>query len=1093
MTARGITIIGASAGSGKTYRLTQEVTDAIDPRAEHRIDLEGLVAVTYTRRAHAELATRIRTKLVQDDAFEESVRLPLAYLGTVHSACLRLLQEFALDAGLSPNVDVVAGDQAKLLRESLEQSIGGAACSALDRLAASFELLWQPKVERYDWLRPVTDIMELARSNRIAPGALAAMAERSAAGLLRLLPPAAPDGALLDEALERELRLASTALGSGADTTKTTLRARELIDACRSRMRDGELRWSHWEKLARIETAKASSSAVAELQASAMAYSCHPRLHEEIGTITRAIFDAARVGFSGYEAWKKERRVVDYVDMVSGALDIAHHPRVSSELAARLRFIVVDEFQDTSPIQLALFLRLHMLAGRSAWVGDRKQCIFEYAGADPALMDAVASWVGANGGARDQLADNHRSRPDLVTACSELFAGALAHHGFSRGEVVVAPVRPRASGAEALPPLGLFCLETENKSENAEAIADGVRQLLTDRAATPIPDRATKMPRDVRPGDVAVLVATNVEARQLAEALHARGIRVALARAGLLSTPEGTLADAALRVLVDANDSLSSATIDALTGFGGRSPESWLQATIEAKDRGDGPVVATSGWRATLERVRQMLGVLSPAEALDEALTALDAVHLCARWPNSEQRIANLDALRVLAAGYEQRCGQEREAGTVAGLLRHFDDLRTERLRRDEMLASDDQHVSSDDDAVTVCTYHKAKGLEWPVVVMASLDRTEKRHAFEVRPESDRDEGAFDPSTPLEGRWIRYWPWPLGGLDVAPLAEAAEAAPEGRRVADREAKERVRLLYVGFTRARDHLVLAVRVAKGKAKTQWLDELANGVGQPLLELPIGARDGAADIARIRCEGGPPLDVPTRVWRLGPDRPSRVDEPSTAPRWFARAALPDELPSYWIAPSRAEEEWPELPRARIGAVETLASAVLIAGKGIGHDVLGTAVHAFLAADVEGLSRVERAVRAEQLLAAAELSAVVRSDALLAASDALRTWVERRWPGAVWRREVTIEALIESRFGERRVSGVIDLLLETREGRVLIDHKTFPGTTEPAWRARVKGFLPQMAAYAAAVERVGDRPVVGNWVHLPMGGGMVEILRA
>ncbi|MBC7052027.1 UvrD-helicase domain-containing protein, partial [Salmonella enterica subsp. enterica serovar Enteritidis] len=90
--------------------------------------------------------------------------------------------------------------------------------------------------------------------------------------------------------------------------------------------------------------------------------------------LTRAIYDAARVGLAGYEAWKKERRVVDYVDMVSGALDVAHHPRVSVELADRLRFVVVDEFQDTSPIQLALFLRLHMLAGRSVWVGDRKQC-----------------------------------------------------------------------------------------------------------------------------------------------------------------------------------------------------------------------------------------------------------------------------------------------------------------------------------------------------------------------------------------------------------------------------------------------------------------------------------------------------------------------------------------------------------------------------------------------------------------------------------------------------------------------------------------------------------------------------------------------
>lgn len=1092
MSARGITIIGASAGSGKTYRLTKEVTDAIDPRAEDRIDLEGLVAVTYTRRAHAELATRIRRKLVEHGGFDESVRLPLAYLGTVHAACLRILQEFALDAGLSPSVDVVAGDQAKLLRESLEHSIGADACSELDRLAGSLELLWQPKVERYDWLRPVTDIMELARSNRIAPDALAAMAERSAAGLLRLLPSVAADGDLLDDALERELRLASKALAGGDDTTKTTGLAMALIEASRRRMHDGELRWSSWEKLARIETAKLSSGAVAGLRAAAAAYGSHPRLHAEIGALTRAIFDAARVGLAGYAAWKKERRVVDYVDMVAGALDIAQHPRASSELAARLQFVVVDEFQDTSPIQLALFLKLHALAGRSVWVGDRKQCIFEYAGADPTLMDAVASWVEANGGARDQLIDNHRSRPELVAACSELFAGALARHGFSRAEVVVSAVRTTASHEAALPPFGLLCLETENQGENAEAVADGVRRLLADGAATPIADRATKAARGVRPGDVAVLVATNLEARQIADALHARGIRVALARAGLLSTPEGTLGDAALRVLLDPTDSLSAATVDALTGFGGGTPESWLQDTIELKERGE-TADETTGWRAVLGRMRDALGVLSPAEALDGALSALDAIQLCARWPDSAQRIANLDALRVLAAGYEERCGQQREAATVAGLLRHFDDLRTERLRRDEMLASDDQHVSSDDGAVTVCTYHKAKGLEWPVVVMASLDRTEKRHAFEVRPESDCGDGDFDPAAPLEGRWIRYWPWPLGGLDVAPLAVAAAGSPEGRRVADREEKERLRLLYVGFTRARDHLVLAVRVAKGKSKKQWLDELVGADGKPLVELPLGVNDGAVAMTRVACEGRASLDVPTRVWRAGAARPLRNEEPRSMARWFTRGERPPALPTYWIAPSRAEEDWPGLRRVRVGVVETLPTRVVVAGKRIEHDVLGKAVHGFLAADVEGLTRAERILRAERLLSAARMADVIGTDALLAASDALRAWVQRRWPRAIWKREVTIEAVVESRFGERRVSGVIDLLLETDEGRVLIDHKTFPATTEAAWRARVKGFLPQMAAYAAALERLGDRPLAGSWVHFPMGGGMVEVVEA
>jgi len=1093
MSARGITIIGASAGSGKTYRLTQEVTRAIHPNALERVDLEGLVAVTYTRKAHAELAARIRQTLVKAGAFDEAVRLPVAYLGTVHAACLRLLQEFALDAGLSPNVDVVAGDQAKLLRESLEQSVGTDRCAELDRLAASFELLWQPKLERHDWLRPVTDIMDLARGNRIHPDALPAMAERSVASFLRLLPPVAPDGALLDACLARAMAAARANLGASSDRTKVTRAALDLIDECGRRLGDGELRWRHWEKLARLEPAKASAALVVELQSAAAAYASHPRLHEEITAMTRAVYAAAQAGLAGYEAWKAERRVVDYVDMISLALEVVDHPRASVELTQRLRLVVVDEFQDTSPIQLALFLRLHALAGRSTWVGDRKQCIFEYAGADPALMDSVAAWVEASGGARDRLRDNYRSRPELVRACSELFAAALLRHGFPREEVMVDPVREAHPALDTLPPLGLFCLETETKHESAEALAEGVRRLVADPAGTLIVDRDTKVARGLRPGDVAVLVATNAEARQIANALHARGVRVALARAGLLSTPEGTLADAALRALLDARDTLSAATLDALTGFGGGSPDSWLEATIRARrvepSEGEAPL---SGWRAALERVRTTLGVLSPREALDETLSALDVVHLCARWPDSPQRIANIDALRALAAAYEERCRQEREAGTVAGLLRHFDDLRTETLRRDELLAADEQHVSADGDAVTVCTYHKSKGLEWPVVVLASLDRAERRDAFDVRPESDRAERDFDPEKPLEGRWIRFWPWPLGALDKAPLAEAAERSAEGQRVADREERERVRLLYVGFTRARDHLVLAVRVAKGKAKTAWLDTLASAAGDELLVLPAAARDGATDTTVVRCADGASLDVRTRVWRLGAQPGTTVEQPKEPPTWYSRSAGQAARGGYWIAPSRAADEWPDVAPARIGAVEQHAAAIRLE-KDLRHDVLGNAVHGFLAADVEGLSPSARSARAGRLLAAAGMSGIVEAGALLGASDALRSWVERRWPDASWRREITIEAVLSSPHGERRVSGTIDLLLETAQGRVLIDHKTFPGATEPAWRARVKGFLPQMAAYADAVSRLDDRPLIACWVHLPMGGGMVEIVRA
>ena len=112
-------------------------------------------------------------------------------------------------------------------------------------------------------------------------------------------------------------------------------------------------------------------------------------------------------------------------------------------------------------------------------------------------------------------------------------------------------------------------------------------------AATPVVDRTTKEVRAVRPGDIAVLVATNAEASTLADALHARKIRAAIARAGLLATPEGVLVDAALRSLLDEGDSLAAAKIDVPLGHGGKSPRA------ELLPKGQGFTQAAHAWPRT--------------------------------------------------------------------------------------------------------------------------------------------------------------------------------------------------------------------------------------------------------------------------------------------------------------------------------------------------------------------------------------------------------------------------------------------------------------------------------------------------------------
>jgi ATP-dependent helicase/nuclease subunit A len=1091
MSARDITIISASAGSGKTHRLTQDVTSSLGPKAgEKRVPLEGLVAVTFTRKAHAELASRIRQKLVSDGAYEEAMRLPLAYLGTVHAVCLRLLQEFALDAGLSPNVDVAGDDPSHLLRKALETALSATLRDRLDALSWRTELRIAQQIKRVDWHTPVYEIMELARANRIAPADLTAMGERSAESLLRLFPLPMADEAKLDRDLARTVQQAIAQIARADDGVKSTKDLLETLERAATQAEDGCVPWGMWAKLAKETAKKSLDPMLVPVREAAGHYESHPRLHADIRELTLAIYEAARVGLDAYEAWKRERHVIDYVDMLDGALDLLKNERVRAELSERLKLVVVDEFQDTSPIQLAVFVGLHALAKRSIWVGDRKQCIFEYAGADPVLMDRVAQWVAREGGDRDCLDANYRSRPELVEACSEIFTAALERYGLKRDEIGVRTGREAAPLGD-LPPFGVWCLECSNAEKDAACIAEGVRRLLSD--GIEVIDRARKTKRPVRAGDVAVLVATNEAAGHIADALHARGMRAALARSGLLGTPEGRLTDAALRWLHDRNDTLAAATIDALTCFDGGSPDAWLEERIRHAEPAADPATYT-GWRRSLEAIRDRLAELSPAEALDLVVSAIDAVDLCVRWPAAPQRLANLDALRALAHRYEERCEREREAATVAGLLRFFDDLREERLHDGEMIAFDAQHIPSDDGAVVVSTYHKAKGLEWPVVVLGSLDRAERRNAFTVSPETDAD--GFNPESPLSGRWIRYWPWPFGAQRSVPLADEAKQSPEGRRVAAREEQERARLLYVGFTRARDHLVLAVRSKPLKNSTKvekdWLDGLCDADGTSVLTLPTDAADGTRASIMLKRPDGSAFAIPTRVLRLKPEVEVATPPERTEIRWFASAQARARL-GYRIRPSDEAVAWPEIEavaaNAKLGAIHRFASAITLDETKYQTDALGTAVHAFFAADVLGISEEERVARAKRLLGSAGLIGVIRAESVVRASDEFRSWLNAKWPDGRLRPEVRVSADVDTSEGARVADGIIDLLIETARGFVIVDHKTFPAKNESAIAARTLEYARQLAAYREMLMRAATKPVLGTFVHFPISGMVAE----
>jgi ATP-dependent exoDNAse (exonuclease V) beta subunit len=1093
-------LIRASAGTGKTERLSKVVLEALVPgSAAPSIALSGLVAVTYTVKAAGELRSRLRRTLARQGRYDEAQQLGVAYVGTVHAVCKRLLDEFSISAGLPPALDVLPTTLAsRALSEAMEAALSATDQRRLDDVAACL----RPNIDQfggYSWLEHARGVLELARMNRVSPTQLPAMANRSCEAYLPLACPGrvVPDGAALDEQLKKTLKRTLAKLGEGDGTKGTNTTIRELQKCERRLARDVRLDWSEWKKLAEITATKASDDLLIDLRNVAASHRDHPRFRDDLRDYTTLIYRAAAEGLAHYAAWKEARGYLDYADMEARALDLLDNDEVKDTLAARLQLVVVDEFQDTSPIQLALFTKLAELAQRAVWVGDRKQSIYSFRGADPTLMDSVVATHERGGNLPETLGTSYRSRATLVRFASDLFVPGLVRDGCREDEVRVEAKRATDEpGLEKLPPLALWALEASNQKGETSALAEGLRRLLTQPGDTPVVDRATGEVRSLRASDIAVLTTTNDDAKGLADALGSCGIPAIVPRPGLLATPVGTMLHVGLRLVVDPGDQAARGIASALQGFDGQTPDVWLDGLIKAHR-------ARRAARDAGEKVRYPesplagFAQLSPVECTDALIAHFKLPQLATRWPQPEMGRSNLEAFRALAGTYEEECRAERRGGSLVGFLRFLDDAAADKL--------DAQHTGGVD-AIQIETYHGAKGLEWPVVILWSLDQKTRGFGLTPTGEAQRLEGGggsghftpfvesdakiFDPSQPLAGRWIRFNPWPYGATRTGDLMDAIAQAPAGRAQIAAASREALRLLYVGVTRARDHLVFAIKAKPPKKssnsteptlETDWLDALHDGK-RPLVELPTLPKAASAT-ATIGVRGNPKAATPARVWRLQPgsDPPERLKVP-TSRRWFKEGARA-ERPSFYIAPSRAETEWPEVVAGKWEvAVHDLGGRLPLSLTGALMDQVGTAVHAFFAADPMDAPIADRITVAQRVLAARGFLGLTRPEELVAAHDRLRTWVEKKMPVGLWRREVPVIGAVESATGRRQVRGAIDLLVQQGERSLVIDHKCFPGSREQAVE-RAQGYAGQMAAYARLASGVA-------WtaVHLPVVGVVV-----
>lgn len=1049
---KNVTLIGAGAGSGKTFRLAEEVFDAV---SSGRARPEGIILTTFTKKAASELRSRVSSRLIARGQQENARKMAGALIGTVHSICGQLLQDFAFDLGLALKQTILDEEASRgLFNRAIADGISSSEQSALHRIGEMLEL--------EDWRDTIRALADLARVNGIEPKSLPQWADASVASLLDGFAED-PDGReTLRAEVDRALQDLRQLVASGTDSTKKTKDAiYTLQTAARELVKTKGIFWKDIQKLTRLDPAKKSQDVVTRVKSLADQNYTWPEMRDEMHSVVRTIFAAVASTLDVYDRSKRDIGAIDYTDMERILLDAMEHATVRESLAARIDLLMVDEFQDTSPIQMAIFLKLISLSKAVIWVGDPKQAIYGFRGTDPELMNAALSRI-TSVGRTDRLEHSWRSRPELIEFVNKIFGDVFVPQGQNRTEVSLKPTRKRELTSPATESWVLTKIEVPGRRPKQDVgtdyaqIASEVIRTLEDKSRLVI-DRETKKSRPIEPGDIAILVRSNDTTANLAATFRAFGIPVEVSVPGLLQEPEVVWVKAAIDLLLNPDNALAAAKLTWLADVAienGTSPFDWLTRRIA--DHQEKVEIKKLPWEShpVLQRIRaaaKNARSLSPETLIQTAIKVSNATQFAKGSEIPRLALSNLDRLVHLARHYTQAEATFGRAVTATGFMTWLQSLSNAGEDRIKPIAAN---------AVQICTYHSAKGLEWPMVILYQLHKEYEAAPFDVRVTSP---AKIDLDHPLAERGVVYWPYMYGrfgkssGTDFSFLRMVREKSEYGMMARKRQ-EEEIRLLYVAMTRARDYLVFAAR----PGALQALSVLDAQADQPTLAVPQE------------------VDACPEGWVV------RVPEITTNP-----LAMPQGLDRRWITykdriakalgkvtPSHVAE-MTGADTFTVGEPERYSNRIQINKSG---DIrcLGVALHAYLAVDCRSFDANRKRAIAHDLLKAHVSEGVVSPDDIVAAADAFYTWLEKKWPGATVRREVPLHAFVDGVV----IDGTADLLLETTKGIVIIDHKSFPGSSAQA-RERAARYAPQLAAYKRVVEMATERSVAEMGIHMPVGG--------
>lgn len=1183
LAARGNVLLEAGAGAGKTStlvaRCVAELCAEFNP-----VSLDELLMVTFTEAAAAEMRRRIREALTDRAArepanqrlAEQLALLDQARIGTLHSFCFRLVRDHFHELGLDPQSQVLDEGEARLLaaetvRELLDEHFNQAAAESnpvleLIRLhgGGSDQPIQEVVISLHHHLQTLPDPAGwLAREIQ----AWAQFDLPAWEALLKDELNAALPGwreQLQSQPTENEVahRCAGWLAGLPAAPTRDALTsvlrqvAGQRADEFWPRGTKGKFRdpiLSVLEEAAVLTSFAAPEGATGDPLAEDFALA---RPH------VLALLELVREFGERFTARKRQRAGLDFSDLEQLSLRLlwdhtANQPTpIAREWRDRLRVVFVDEYQDINEAQdriIAAISREGAAANRFL-VGDVKQSIYGFRLARPDIFLRYArAWRHApDDGQVLPLADNFRSHEAILAFVNRCFASLL------REEVGGIGYPPEAylqfgdpAGRSALSrttdpqPRVELCLRliagnrsTEDPDDSANAAAEEeltnaeteariaaarLRELKS--AGTPVFDRATQSLRPVEWRDMAILLrATAGKAEIYARTFARAGIPLAADRRGFFEAIE--ISDLVSLLLLLDNPRQDIPLLAVL-----RSPLVGLNADELVAVRLAAPE-ARSFWVA-LNRFHEV-DTSTAAPAAQKVSRFLLAFH---RWRDRARRGSLsqcledlLDETHYAAWLAAQPRGDEqlRNVQRLLELTRHYDSWQGRGLHRfleyvrliDEDGAGPEPATATGRDAVRLMTIHASKGLEFPIVLLADLNKPFRQDAptagFLVDDELGLCPMIKDP----------------GGRKEYPSLRMLRAQ---RRQRQRLLAEEIRLLYVAMTRACDRLILLGTARQSRAEQRWTSADGDAPVRPDLNSARSPLDLLGPLLPDLCQRGDWLEVADGAsellnWRLltGDEAPPAGESVEAAASAPAPQAAPVDLDALserlqfrypFLEATRqagkttvtrvrrqiaelAETEATELFRAPSGPRAARKTTGLSAAQvGIAHHTFFQNVSFDAVDDPAGL-----AGEAERLVAGGRLSPEEARS--LELDRVLRFWSgevgrEIRARSAQVQRELAftlalpvseLEALLRSgqpagpaaRADSDRVivQGIVDLAVIGPEEIWILDYKTDQVTADGV-ADRARAYQPQVELYRRALERIYRRPVTRVWLHFLQPG--------